>query len=238
MVTWQGYKLIQSNRSHWQPPSLHNTELVWHWSATRYLDYGIFAPSWCKCAWVSMQYIVCLHSVTICFGYRCAYVHMICTDLAPISLSILHFQVLTGDTLLAAKQVCNTIGMPSADGIEGHNLAAMEADQFLATVCRCSIFAKVTPQQKVQIVMTLQKNDHIVGFLGDGTNDALALRKADVGVSVDSGASCPSIRLMLHVSSHLFWSFLWLARQSGLWSRRCTQPQCCFVIVRDTTNLA
>ncbi|KAL3134439.1 hypothetical protein ABBQ38_006496 [Trebouxia sp. C0009 RCD-2024] len=96
-------------------------------------------------------------------------------------------KVLTGDTLLGAKQVWDTIGMPSTDGIEGHNLAAMEADQFLATVRRCSIFAKVTPQQKVQIVTMLQKNDHIVGFLGDGTNDALALRRADVGVSVDSG---------------------------------------------------
>jgi len=104
---------------------------------------------------------------------------------------LLRNQVLTGDTLLGAKQVWDTIGMPSTDGIEGHNLAAMEADQFLATVRRCSIFAKVTPQQKVQIVTMLQKNDHIVGFLGDGTNDALALRRADVGVSVDSGAFWP-----------------------------------------------
>ncbi|KAL0018340.1 hypothetical protein WJX77_006201 [Trebouxia sp. C0004] len=96
-------------------------------------------------------------------------------------------KVLTGDTLLGAKQVWHTIGMPNTDGIEGHSLAAMEADQFLATVRRCSIFAKVTPQQKVQIVTILQQNDHVVGFLGDGTNDALALRKADVGVSVDSG---------------------------------------------------
>jgi len=115
--------------------------------------------------------------------------------------------VLTGDTLLAAKQVCKTIGMPSTDGVEGHHLAAMEADQFLATVCRCNIFAKVTPQQKVQIVMTLQKNDHVVAFLGDGTNDALALRKADVGVSVDSGSSSPSFIGMPHVSFHLLLIF-------------------------------
>jgi len=103
--------------------------------------------------------------------------------------------------LLGAKQVWHTIGMPSTDGIEGHSLAAMEADQFLATVRRCSIFAKVTPQQKVQIVTILQQNDHVVGFLGDGTNDALALRKADVGVSVDSGAFQPFSRIVLLVSS-------------------------------------
>ena len=94
--------------------------------------------------------------------------------------------------------------MPNTDGIEGHSLAAMEADQFLATVRRCSIFAKVTPQQKVQIVTILQQNDHVVGFLGDGTNDALALRKADVGVSVDSGAFQPFSRVVLLVSSHFY----------------------------------
>lgn len=47
--------------------------------------------------------------------------------------------------------------------------------------------AQVNPQQKMAIVAGLQRADHIVGFLGDGTNDALALRKADVGISVDSG---------------------------------------------------
>lgn len=110
----------------------------------------------------------------------------------------LHIQVLTGDTLLGAKQVWDSIGMPSTDGIEGHSLAAMEADQFLAAVRRFSIFAKVTPQQKVQIVTMLQKNDHIVGFLGDGTNDALALRQADVGVSVDSGALWAAMPTYFH----------------------------------------
>lgn len=49
---------------------------------------------------------------------------------------------------------------------------------------------QVTPQQKMAVVAGLQRADHIVGFLGDGTNDALALRKADVGISVDSGTLC------------------------------------------------
>jgi len=106
--------------------------------------------------------------------------------------------------LLGAKQVWHTIGMPNTDGIEGHSLAAIEADQFPATVRRCSIFAKVSPQQKVQIVTILQQNDHVVGFLGDGTNDALALRKADVGVSVDSGAFQLFSRVVLLASSHSY----------------------------------
>jgi Mg2+-importing ATPase len=51
-----------------------------------------------------------------------------------------------------------------------------------------SVFAKLTPLQKSRILKTLQKNGHTVGFLGDGINDAPALRDADVGISVDSAA--------------------------------------------------
>jgi Mg2+-importing ATPase len=70
----------------------------------------------------------------------------------------------------------------------GVEMLSAEKDDLTALIERCTVFAKVTPQQKMAIVAALQRNDHIVGFLGDGTNDALALRKADVGISVDSGA--------------------------------------------------
>lgn len=70
----------------------------------------------------------------------------------------------------------------------GADLLAAEKDEFAALIERCTVFAKVDPQQKMAVVAALQRADHIVGFLGDGTNDALALRKADVGISVDSGA--------------------------------------------------
>ena len=160
---------------------------------------------------------------SICLIILCIDPYMIDTSADALDSSlIMHKQVLTGDTLLGAKQVWDTIGMTNPDSIEGHSLAAMEADQFLATVRRCSIFAKVTPQQKVQIVTMLQKNDHIVGFLGDGTNDALALRQADVGVSVDSGAIwAPS---ELYVSSHLHvgYSGLRLALRRLLCLLACT----------------
>ena len=68
-------------------------------------------------------------------------------------------------------------------------MLAADKDELAELVERCTIFAKVTPQQKMAVVAALQAAGHIVGFLGDGNNDALALRKADVGVSVDSGAS-------------------------------------------------
>jgi len=71
----------------------------------------------------------------------------------------------------------------------GTQLLAADKDELAKLVERCTVFAKVTPQQKMAVVAALQAAGHIVGFLGDGNNDALALRKADVGVSVDSGAS-------------------------------------------------
>lgn len=59
--------------------------------------------------------------------------------------------------------------------------------------------AQVNPQQKMAVVAVLQRADHIVGFLGDGTNDALALRKADVGISVNSGRlRCHQTHLLRH----------------------------------------
>ena len=71
----------------------------------------------------------------------------------------------------------------------GTQLLAAEKEDLAELIERCTVFAKVTPQQKMAIVAGLQRAGHIVGFLGDGNNDALALRKADVGVSVDSGES-------------------------------------------------
>lgn len=66
-------------------------------------------------------------------------------------------------------------------------MLAADKDELAKLVEHCTVFAKVTPQQKMAIVAALQAAGHIVAFLGDGNNDALALRKADVGISVDSG---------------------------------------------------
>lgn len=80
--------------------------------------------------------------------------------------------------------------MPEANtACAGNQLLAADKDELAKLVERCTVFAKVTPEQKMAVVAALQAAGHIVGFLGDGNNDALALRKADVGVSVDSGAS-------------------------------------------------
>jgi Mg2+-importing ATPase len=99
----------------------------------------------------------------------------------------IQIKVLTGDNLLVAKRVCKELAIPSSVCVMGSQLAMLEDDDFITVVEQASIFAKVTPQQKMMIVSTLQKQNHICGFMGDGTNDGLALRKADVGICVDSG---------------------------------------------------
>lgn len=89
--------------------------------------------------------------------------------------------------LTSGWQHCVPADDPARIFATGADLLAAEKDELSDMIERCTVFAKVTPQQKMAIVAGLQKNSHIVGFLGDGTNDALALCKADVGVSVDSG---------------------------------------------------
>lgn len=106
-------------------------------------------------------------------------------------------KVLTGDSLPVALNVCSSLELiqrgdaieEDAGAITGPDLAALEgSDEFDLAVERCTVFAKVTPKQKSMIVISLQKAGHCVGMLGDGINDCIALRDADVGISVDSGA--------------------------------------------------
>ncbi|KAK9451582.1 uncharacterized protein V1518DRAFT_443655 [Limtongia smithiae] len=97
-------------------------------------------------------------------------------------------KVLTGDNLAVACKICKDVGISTEYIITGAELEEIEEDEeeFEGAVERCTVFAKLTPFQKFNIVNTLKKNGHTVGFLGDGINDALALRGADCGISVDT----------------------------------------------------
>ncbi len=95
-------------------------------------------------------------------------------------------KVLTGDNPLVTMRVCQEIGLASEAMLTGNEIEAMSDDELRRDVERCMIFTKLTPQQKSRVLKLLQQNGHTVGFLGDGINDAPALREADVGISVDS----------------------------------------------------
>ncbi|MDF0605928.1 magnesium-translocating P-type ATPase [Neisseriaceae bacterium TC5R-5] len=97
-------------------------------------------------------------------------------------------KVLTGDNPIVTSKVCRDVGLKPGKPLLGKDIESMD-DVALCKMVKCTtIFAKLTPLQKSRVVKALQANGHTVGFLGDGINDAPALRDADVGISVDSGA--------------------------------------------------
>ncbi|OGM13635.1 magnesium-translocating P-type ATPase [Candidatus Woesebacteria bacterium RIFCSPLOWO2_01_FULL_39_23] len=98
-------------------------------------------------------------------------------------------KVLSGDSLIITKNIAFEAGLnfKNNEMISGDELEGMSQEKFSETVRRVKIFARVTPEHKYKIIKSLNYEGHIVGFLGDGVNDAPALREADVGISVDSG---------------------------------------------------
>ncbi|WP_080431812.1 magnesium-translocating P-type ATPase [Burkholderia ubonensis] len=97
-------------------------------------------------------------------------------------------KVLTGDSPTVTIKVCRQVGLEPGKPVLGTEVDALDDATLAQVVERTTVFAKLTPLQKARIVTALQANGHTVGFLGDGINDAPALRDADVGISVDSGA--------------------------------------------------
>jgi len=95
-------------------------------------------------------------------------------------------KILTGDNEIVTQRVCKEVNLPIENILLGHEIEKMSDAELSDKVEHTTVFAKLTPLQKSRIIKTLQANDHIVGFLGDGINDAVGLRDADVGISVDS----------------------------------------------------
>ncbi|QDL37104.1 magnesium-translocating P-type ATPase [Rhodoferax sediminis] len=95
-------------------------------------------------------------------------------------------KVLTGDNELVTAKICREVGLPLERVILGQQLDALDEAALSTLVERYNVFAKLTPLHKERIVRALRGNGHVVGFMGDGINDAPALRAADIGISVDS----------------------------------------------------
>ncbi|WP_027475972.1 magnesium-translocating P-type ATPase [Curvibacter gracilis] len=95
-------------------------------------------------------------------------------------------KVLTGDNELVTARVCAQVGLPAQTVVRGPELDALDDTALAACVEQHQLFAKLTPLHKERIVRALRRNGHVVGFMGDGINDAPALRAADIGISVDS----------------------------------------------------
>jgi P-type Mg2+ transporter len=95
-------------------------------------------------------------------------------------------KILTGDNDLVTRKVCRDVGIDVAHLVTGPQLVGMSTEKLTETAESATVLARLSPTQKEQIIQCLQAKGHVVGFLGDGINDAPALKKADVGISVDT----------------------------------------------------
>ncbi|MHB8119834.1 MAG: magnesium-translocating P-type ATPase [Methanothrix sp.] len=112
-------------------------------------------------------------------------------DTAAEALRRLHglnvdVKILTGDNEIITAYICKQVGMPVENLLLGSQIEAMDEAQLAEAVSITRVFARLVPSHKERVVRALQSIGHVVGFMGDGINDAPALKAADVGISVDS----------------------------------------------------
>jgi len=95
-------------------------------------------------------------------------------------------KILTGDNDAVTRSVCRQVGLDISDLMLGSEVELLSDEELEAIVDEVDVFAKLSPAQKVRIVAALRRIGHTVGFMGDGINDAAAMKEADVGISVDT----------------------------------------------------
>jgi Mg2+-importing ATPase len=97
-------------------------------------------------------------------------------------------KVATGDSAHVTARLCADLDIDATTVLTGPDIDALDDAALETAAGRCNVFARIAPEQKARIVSVLRHRGRSVGFLGDGVNDALALHKADIGISVDTGA--------------------------------------------------
>ncbi|MCE0812013.1 magnesium-translocating P-type ATPase [Buttiauxella sp. S04-F03] len=105
--------------------------------------------------------------------------------LKALKASGIAVKILTGDSELVAAKVCREVGLDVGELVIGSDIENMADEELAALALRTTLFARLTPMHKERIVRLLRGEGHVVGFMGDGINDAPALRAADIGISVD-----------------------------------------------------
>ncbi len=106
---------------------------------------------------------------------------------ASLARSGVAIKILTGDNDLVTCAVCARVGLPADRVVQGDELQRMSDEALGAVVESATIFARVSPAQKHRIILALKRRGHVVGYIGDGINDAPSLHAADVGISVSNG---------------------------------------------------
>ena len=95
-------------------------------------------------------------------------------------------KVLTGDNDLVTRKICSEVGINTEHVLLGKQVEAQSDEELAASVEGVNVFARLSPLHKQRVILALRNKGHVVGFMGDGINDAPGLRAADVGISVDT----------------------------------------------------
>ncbi len=141
-------------------------------------------------------------------------------------------KVLTGDNELVTRHVFAEIGVPVSGVLTGDALTQLSEEALIGQLPRVNLFCRVNPQQKHRILLALKKLGHVVGFMGDGINDAPALHAADVGISVDGAADVARAAADLILLEH----DLSVVREAVVHGRSTVQNVSKYVLMGSSSN--
>jgi Mg2+-importing ATPase len=141
-------------------------------------------------------------------------------------------KVLTGDNELVTRHVLTEIGIPVMGVLTGDALVNLSDEALIGQLSRVNLFCRVNPQQKLRILLALKRLGHVVGFLGDGINDAPALHAADVGISVDGAADVARAAADLILLEH----DLAVVREAVVDGRGAVQNVSKYVLMGSSSN--
>jgi Mg2+-importing ATPase len=106
--------------------------------------------------------------------------------LARLAADRVAVKIITGDNELVTQHIFAQLGVPVTGVLTGAEIQQMDDLALAARVEQVNLFCRVAPAQKNRVILALKRRGHVVGYLGDGINDAPSLHSADVGISVDS----------------------------------------------------
>ena len=141
-------------------------------------------------------------------------------------------RVLTGDNELVTRHVFAEIGIPVTGVLTGDALTHLSNEALIGQLSGVNLFCRVNPQQKHQILLALKRLGHVVGFMGDGINDAPALHAADVGISVDGAADVARAAADLILLEH----DLSVVREAVVGGRSAVQNVSKYVLMGSSSN--
>jgi Mg2+-importing ATPase len=141
-------------------------------------------------------------------------------------------KILTGDNERVARHICHEIGVEVKGCLTGQELVQMTNETLRARLGSVNLFCRVTPQQKERILLNLKRASRVVGFLGDGINDASALHAADVGISVDSAADVAKEAADLVLLEH----DLGIVRDGVIEGRRTVENVTKYILMGSSSN--